>query len=372
MGPLVAIGVGTVLLILIVILIASLSGGPDKQVAAVPTPAPTPVATATPVPTAAPTATPVPTPVPTPVLNGALAPAADPGYLPVLWSAETDEKVIAITVDDCYQVENLKQIMQLAVNANGKLTIFPIGKLLQNASLQEAISYAYHTLGFEIENHTYTHNGLYAISDEELAWEISSQDYAVDYVLGVDYQSHFLRPLGGDARADLRMHTYAQQMGYKGVAHWSVTGSSNTIENIKDALKPGQIYLFHTTDSDLSLLEQFIPYAVSQGYRLVTLNELFGFPANETKPLTDDPLKRTAPALAEYEYDYKTIKKTVYSYAAYRAQERLIELGFLDGEPDGKFGSGSAEAVKKWQSSIGVEPDGVLTAELQKKLFGEE
>lgn len=370
MGPLIAIGAGTILMILIVVLIAANSGKPDKKAAVVFTPAPTPVETPTPVPTEAPTPTPVPTPTPMP--EGLYAPAADPGYLPVFKAAETNEKVIAITVDDCFQVENLRQIVQAAEDVGGKLTIFPIGKLLQRENLQEVIRYAYHTLGFEIENHTYTHNGLFACPDEELAWEISSQDYALDYVLGVDYQTNFLRPRGGDARNDLRMHSYAAQMGYKGIAHWSISGSGSKINRLIETLAPGHVYLFHTTDSDLEKLQQFIPYAVSQGYRLVTLNEMFGYAPNKTAPLTDDPLKRETPPLQPYVYDYKKIENRTFSYAAYRAQQRLIELGFLDGEPDGDFGQNSADAVKRWQNSIGVAPDGVLTAELQKRLFDTE
>ena len=53
----------------------------------------------------------------------------------------------------------------------------------------------------ELENHTFTRNGLYYATDEELANEIYVQNYALNYILGGEYECHFLRPRGGDARA---------------------------------------------------------------------------------------------------------------------------------------------------------------------------
>jgi hypothetical protein len=50
------------------------------------------------------------------------------GFLPVFSSAKTEEKIVAITVDDCFQAENLEQIVNKAIEVGAKLTIFPIGK----------------------------------------------------------------------------------------------------------------------------------------------------------------------------------------------------------------------------------------------------
>ena len=41
------------------------------------------------------------------------------GYLPVFSKGETTQKVIAITVDDCNQTENLRQIVQCAIDNGG-------------------------------------------------------------------------------------------------------------------------------------------------------------------------------------------------------------------------------------------------------------
>ena len=292
------------------------------------------------------------------------------GYLPVFRSAGRDDKVIAITVDDCFQTENLKQIIQLADDVSGKLTIFPIGNLLKRQELQDVIKAA-HANGHEIENHTWSHDGLYNLSDEDLAKRIFNQDRAVDLVLGINYHTHFLRPRGGDDRNDLRTHSYIRQLGYYGIAHWSVSGAID-IDKLKQSLAPGAVYLFHCTDADLTKLKEFIPYATTQGYQLVTFNDMFGYAANEEELLTDDPMTRTIIQLEPYTKDYKTIQATTYDYAAYEVQAALIEKGFLTGEPDGVYGPGTAKSAAAWQSTEGFTGDGVLTPEQQKKLLGVE
>ena len=292
------------------------------------------------------------------------------GYLPVFRSAAREDKVIAVTVDDCFQHENLKEIIKSAEAVGGKLTIFPIGNLLKRTELQEVIKAA-HANGHEIENHTWSHDGLYGFNDVELANHIFDQDRAVDLVLGINYYTHFLRPKGGDDRNDLRTHSYIRQLGYYGIAHWSVSGAMD-IEKIKSSLAPGAVYLFHCTDADLTKLREFIPYAAGQGYQLITFNDMFGYADNIEEPLTDDPMTREVIQLAPYTKDYKTLKATTYDYAAYEVQAALIEKGFLTGQPDGVYGPGTAKSAANWQATNGYPGDGVLTPEQQKKLLGIE
>ena len=108
----------------------------------------------------------------------------------------------------------------------------------------------------------------------------------IDELLGINYQAHFFRPRGGDERNDQRVHAYVEQMGYDAIAMWNKDGSKTPIEQLVSNIEPGDVYLFHTTDSDLQLLLQFIPAAVQQGYTLVTMSDMFGLPVNEESELT--------------------------------------------------------------------------------------
>ena len=357
---------GIILLIFVIILIVvlCLRPKPDKAVTAQAVQAtPEPTATSEPTVTPEPTATPEPAPE-----RAAIRPTATDGLLPVFWSGQTDEKIIAITVDDCFQAENLRQIVDKAIECGGKLTIFPIGENVLKQKQSEILRYA-HENGFELENHTFTHNGLYGCTDEELAQEMYMQNLALSAILGVEYQAHFIRPKGGDARNDPRIHAYARQLGYYGVAHWSVSGGGSGARTLAESLQPGAIYLFHTTDKDLEKLLGFIPYAVQQGYRLVTLNEMFGYPDNETAPLTVPIEQHQAPPLEPFAQVWQTLKKGSYSSQVRSLQLKLIELGYLSGEADGAFGEGTEIALKKFQSDHGLSADGVASPEFMEKLM---
>ena len=302
----------------------------------------------------------IPAPIPTPEAEG---------YLPVFSKGETTQKVIAITVDDCNQTENLRQIVQCAIDNGGKLTILPIGQNLERESLREVIRYAYEN-GMELENHTYTHPAFYRMTTEEMAWEIYMNNRAVSETLGVDYQMHFMRTRGGDNRHDLRTHQYMEKMGYYGMAHWTLSGSSSSVAELKSELAPGNIYLFHTTDNDLGKLLGFIPYATQQGYRLVTLNEMFGLPENETAPLSEINMPEPDPYVIP---EYKLLdKKHSYVYDVYLLQQRLIELGWLDGTADGVYGDDTYMAVGYFQKAIGMQPNGNATPETQEALYRDD
>ena len=334
-------------------------------------------ATATPTPAPTPTPSPTPfTPTPTPDVNTgskrALSrptPTAE-GFIPVFTKADTDENIIAITVDDCFQAENLKKIVDTAIANGGKLTIFPIGENAIKESQAQTLKYAWEQ-GFELENHTYSHSGLYNSTPERLAEQVYKQQMALSSILGVEYHCHFLRPKGGDARRDQRMQVYAQQIGYYGIAHWSCAGSTSTEKEIAKALKPGAIYLFHTTTTnDLDKLLNFMPYAVEKGYKLVTLNEMFGYPENETRPLNGEAKDYPVPALQPYSRVYDVYKPTRYSWGVYLLQEKLIELGYMKGEADGVYGHDCADCVKAYQKDHGLEPTGVTDVALQEQIFG--
>ena len=326
---------------------------PEVQVTAEPTAAPTQA------PTAEPTAVPTPEPTATP------KPFV---YLPVIHKAEITEKRIAITVDDLYQTDNLRTIVKLALEQKGKLTLFPVGENLERSGLAELVKSCVFDHGFEIENHTYTHARVFRLSEQEMADEIWKQSQAVNKALGVDYKQHFFRLMGGDGSSDQRTHNYLTQLGYLGIAYWTISGSDADMDQIKDALSPGTIYLFHSTDADTEKLKEFIPWAAKQGYKLVTMNELLGLPANDQAPYSG---VQPAPQPQSYIPDYRTHKHGDYAYIIIQMQDRLRELGYLDmnGESTGYYGDKTVDAISEFQRANGLEVTGQADEATQKKLL---
>ncbi len=60
------------------------------------------------------------------------------------------------------------------------------------------------------------------------------------------------------------------------------------------------------------------------------------------------------------------------SEAAKKLQARLIELGYLDDTADGYYGAKTTEAVKAFQTAIGMKADGVATAAVQEALYASD
>lgn len=285
------------------------------------------------------------------------------GFLPICYGKNTTDKVVALTFDDCNQPRNLQEILYRIWKEGGKATIFPIGENVSMlaGTLKDAVSQ-----GFEIENHTMTHSGLYSEDDEGLAYQLCQQNNEVNKALGADYQMHFLRPKGGDNRYDQRTHAYLRQMGYYGIAYWSQVGSGNTADNLMANLKPGDIILFHTTDQDLATVRDLVPRLVAAGYRMVTLNELFGLEENQLSPLSTDAGTVALEAYTRFDQD---LRKGDYLHDVYLMQEKLAQLGYLSADYNGYFGEKTVTALKQYQSDMGLPADGVCGKATWNRLF---
>lgn len=291
-------------------------------------------------------------------------------YLPVYFRANTAHRQIAITVDDCSHTGNLRRILRIFGQYDAGLTLFPIGYTLADPDVADLIRDCVVKKGYEIENHTMNHARIFRLPEDEMAREIWEQGQELNRVLGVCYRQHFFRLMGGDGIADLRIHSYLKQLGFQGIAQWSFTGShiDDPEEEIREHLYRGAILLFHTNEKDAEKLERFIPFALSRGYHLVTLNELLGFGANEMTAYRPE----TMPEPEAYEEDWRTCAKGDYAWKICRMQTRLMDMNLLvidGGKPTGYYGELTRDAVKRFQEMQGLPATGVADAETQQALL---
>ncbi|XP_052206438.1 protein disulfide isomerase pTAC5, chloroplastic isoform X2 [Diospyros lotus] len=87
---------------------------------------------------------------------------------------------------------------------------------------------------------------------------------------------------------------------------------------------------------------------------------------------TEDEVKQV---VREEEKRWATLRKGSEGEDVRAMQEALLNLGFYSGEEDmefSSFSSGTERAVKTWQATIGSTEDGIMTAELQERLYMEQ
>lgn len=334
-----------------------------------------------PVLTPSPSPTPDPTPTPEPTFN-----PDDPyalvrpqpmgeGYLPIFTKANTEERKIAITLDECSGATITGRFVQLAVENEAKLTLFPTGENVMKEGMGDLLVKCFYQMGFEIENRCYsTLCKLYQLNDTMMAGEIWKQAIAVSYVLGAKYQPHFLRTYGRAGENDLRTHMYIAQQGYKGIAGWTYNGSLMEEGRVGNNLAPGNIYYFKSNEADLERMELLMREAKLQGFEMVTLNELFGYEQNEYET-TANVLAEDMPELEDHNIPYYFMKTGDCTWAANLLQRRLTQLGYLpEGSADGVYGSGTAAALSAFQAKLGVgyAATGAADVPTQERLFADD
>ena len=322
-------------------------------------------------------ATPTPTPTVQPTLD-----ASDPyarlrplpaaaNMLPVFSKANTDQRVIAITVDECSGAKITGEFLDTAEEYLAKLTLFPTGENIMKSNMSDVLRRAAFQLNFEIENRGYSPFArLFRCIDVMMVQEIWKQSVALNFVLGVKYEPHFFRMYGGVGENDPRTHAYLKEHGYKGVAHWTYSCSGMSKNKLVSKLTPGAIYAFRSTKEDLRLMAALMAAAQKEGYRMVTLNELFGYESNRYTRAEGSLLAETIPAFSYDVQNFYDLYPGEASWCVYNMQLRLANLGYLlESDVDGIFGEKTTEALRMFQAQVSRPASGAGDVGTLKKLY---
>lgn len=213
------------------------------------------------------------------VMPAALAQETEEGYAFTLRNANREEKRIAITVDDCYNLKNVQAIFDLCVEYDVPMTFFVCGTSMkvEHRDLWSSII----DFGCEIGNHTYGHKDLSKANDASLRFQILRNQQALDTVLGYHYEMQVFRPPYGNYN---RYVTAAvQEYGYKHLVLWDVdtTKYKTAYKNTKN----GSILIYHANKADVNCLTKLVPMLVEDGYEFCTVSELLGLEPVQTSEL---------------------------------------------------------------------------------------
>lgn len=221
------------------------------------------------------------------VFSAAIAEETTTEYEFTLRHANREEKRIAITVDDCYNLKHVEAIFNLCKEYNIPMTFFVCGTsmMVEHRELWTDII----DFGCEIGNHTYGHPDMSKASDTSLRFQILRNQQALDTVLGYHYEMQVFRPPYGNYNRYVK--AALQEYGYKHMVLWDV--DSTTWKTAYKRTQNGSILIYHANKADVNCLTKLIPLLVEDGYEFCTVSGILGLEAPKTSELL-------------YTYDKKT------------------------------------------------------------------
>jgi peptidoglycan/xylan/chitin deacetylase (PgdA/CDA1 family) len=196
----------------------------------------------------------------------------------VLWQVDTEEKMIALTIDDAPSAHTGAILDVLRAN-DARATFFAIGSQVagREETLREVIRG-----GHELGNHAMRDEPSRSLSDAALEAEI----YTVRDMLTRAYEDEraeppeaYFRP--GSGFFSDRMRRLVGKIGYRLVLGGiyphdpQIPYPGVNANHILSMLRPGAIIICHDRRSwTVPMLEKVLPEARRRGYKLVTVTEL--------------------------------------------------------------------------------------------------
>ena len=192
-----------------------------------------------------------------------------------------DSPKVAITMDDCNNLEIVWKTVELCRKYGIGMTFFPNGKNLHpedREKWQDLLN-----AGCEIGSHAEDHMAMKY--PERVAPELMVFQQHLDETLGYHYETRWFRPPYGqlgEEEGTISLVMYRiKQCGYDHALLWNVSYMWDS-QTTFGMTRNGSILLFHAVDADYQDIEGLIPLLLEAGFEPVTVSEMFGFDLPET------------------------------------------------------------------------------------------
>lgn len=199
----------------------------------------------------------------------------------MMYKAQTEQKVIALTFDDGPDNRFTPLILDVLKKYDVKATFFLLGTRVHT---YPDITKRIYREGHAIGNHTYWHPKLTNSGVQNMIWEIENNEKEIMSVIGIK-SDLFRAPYGA---LDDQLVKQLEKMRYRGIG-WSVDSkdwkslpAEEVKQNVLTAIHPGAIILMHSAGhwtqnltGTVNALNELIPYLKKEGYIFVTLPELW-------------------------------------------------------------------------------------------------
>ena len=196
-------------------------------------------------------------------------------FMKVICSADTKEKIIAITFDDGPLHEYTPQVLRVLREEKVPAAFFCIGKrIVENEDLFHKL----HEEGHVIGNHSFSHTPSFDMMPSgRMLEDVKKTDAAIKRSIGLQPKV-FRPPYGVTTPA---MDKVMKMGGYTAIG-WNIRSfdtiarnETQLLDKLIRLLRPGAVILLHDTEKiTLSILPQFIRAARNEGYEFVRLDKL--------------------------------------------------------------------------------------------------
>lgn len=183
------------------------------------------------------------------------------------------DKIIAFTFDDGPSYNTIK-IVNTLVKYDSKATFFLVGNQVEKyAKTMDVLV----KNGMDIGNHTYSHKELTKLRDKEILKEIDLTNEVIYNKTGI--KPMFLRPSYGAMNKRIKkLSTMPIIVWNIDTLDWKYHNSNKIKDKILKYVSDGDIILMHDTYvATLNAVEMVIPELKKQGYKIVSVSELFKY-----------------------------------------------------------------------------------------------
>lgn len=197
-------------------------------------------------------------------------------FLPeVIYFKETDQPIIALTIDDSPDPKTTPKILEILNKYQVRATFFVI---TNNIEGNEEIIQQIVNDGHELANHLTEDFPSIKLTDEEFEKQLSSAHKNISEY----YQPRWLRPASGWYNKNMintaHHHGYQVALGSIFPFDTNISSSGWVIQNILFNASFGDIIILHDSHDwgirTVSTLDLVIPELLHRGYQITTLSEL--------------------------------------------------------------------------------------------------
>ena len=183
------------------------------------------------------------------------------------------DKLVAFTFDDGPSYNTIK-IVNTLVKYDSKATFFLVGNKIEKCAKTMDVLVKN---GMDIGNHTYSHKELTKLSDKEILKEIDLTNEVIYNKTGI--KPMFLRPSYGAMNKRIKkLSTMPIIIWNIDTLDWKYHNSNKIKDKILKYVSDGDIILMHDTYvATLNAIEMVIPELKKQGYKIVSVSELFKY-----------------------------------------------------------------------------------------------